>query len=104
MDSSKEIAEMIAKLDRSKTEITNFMTIILEQLFGMLKNTEMNTIEDIIRSRNGNSSLKESIIRRKRSYNEAEEAEIKMSFYKESVKEEEIKHNLNLEEKYGEII
>ena len=27
-----------------------------------------------------------------------------MSFYKESVKEEEIKHNLNLEEKYGEII
>lgn len=44
------------------------MNKILEQLFRMLKNTDMNTIEDIIRGRNGNSSLKESIVRRKKSY------------------------------------
>jgi hypothetical protein len=44
MDESKEIAEMIAHLDKSKSEITLFMTKILEQLFIMLKNTDMNTI------------------------------------------------------------
>lgn len=86
MDSSKEIAGMIAELDRSKAEITAYMNKILEQLFRMLKNTDMNTIEDIIRGRNGNSSMKESIVRRKKSYTEAEDVEIQMSFYKESVK------------------
>lgn len=44
MDENKEIAEMIAQLDKSKSEITAFMTKILEQLFIMLKNTDMNTI------------------------------------------------------------
>ncbi len=35
---------MIAQLDRSKSEITAFMTKILDQLFIMLKNSDMNTI------------------------------------------------------------
>lgn len=42
------------------------MNKILDQLFSMLKNTEMNTIEDIIRSRNG-GGVKESLVRRKKS-------------------------------------
>lgn len=71
MDSGREIAEMIALLDRSKVEITTFMTKILDQLFMMLKNTDMNTIEEIIKGRNGGSSLKESVVRRKKSYTEA---------------------------------
>lgn len=49
---------MIALLDKSKSEITLFMTKILEQLFIMLKNTDMNTIEEIIKGRNGNNSMK----------------------------------------------
>lgn len=88
MDSSKQIAEMIAKLDQTKTEITHFVTKILGQLFIMLKNTDMNTIQDIIRSRNGNSGLKDSIVRRKKSYNETDEPEASVSFYKESVNQQ----------------
>ena len=50
------------------------MNKILDQLFSMLKNTEMNTIEEIIKGRN-DSNLKDSVCRRKKSWNEVEEPE-----------------------------
>lgn len=81
------------------------MNKILDKLFIMLKNTDMNTIEDIIKSRNENSNMKESLIRRKKSWHELDDREsLHFSFYQENMHEDEIKHNLNLEEKYGEII
>ena len=68
MDSSRQISEMIAQLDKSKSEITAFMTKILDQFFIMLKNTDMNTIEQIIKGRNGNATIKQSVSKRKKSY------------------------------------
>lgn len=44
IDSSKELSEMIAKRDRSKTEITVFITSILDKLFILLKNSDANRI------------------------------------------------------------
>jgi uncharacterized phage infection (PIP) family protein YhgE len=63
IDSSKELVQMVANLDKSLVEVTAFMNKILDRLFVMLKNTDMNTIEDIIRSRN-ESNLGASMLRR----------------------------------------
>jgi len=44
IDSSKELVQMVANLDKTLVEVTTFMNKILDKLFIMLKNTEMNTI------------------------------------------------------------
>lgn len=62
----------------------------------MLKNTEMNTIEQLIKARNGGSSLKDSIVRRKKSDHEENDPDRTISIFKDSMREEEIRHNLNL--------
>lgn len=51
-DSCRELVEMVSRVDRSKAEVTTFMTKVLDRLFVMLKNTDMNTIEEIIKGRN----------------------------------------------------
>lgn len=43
---------MLAKIDHNRMEITGFITRILDKLFILLKNSDANRIEGIIKSRN----------------------------------------------------
>ena len=85
---------MLAKIDRSKREITTFISRILDKLFFLLKNTDANRIEAFIKSRN-ETTLKESTVKRNISSHE-DLVDAITAISKESVLETEIKENLNL--------
>jgi hypothetical protein len=44
IECSKEFSEMLARVDRSKTEITNFITRVLDKMFILLKNSDVNRV------------------------------------------------------------
>lgn len=102
IESSKELSEMLAKIDYNKQEVTDFITRILDKLLILLKNSDANRIEGIIKSRN-ETVPREALTKRSATHQE-EAIDAMLYISKETVLETEIKENLNLEEKYAEII
>ena len=79
LELSKEVSEMLARVDRSKSEITSFITRILDKLFFLLKTTDVNKVEQMIKNRNDQGPRDIEGGRRK---NSTDSPEVYLSFSK----------------------